>query len=92
MTDMNSPTGTSTAAPLPDRAWGAFTEEGPWALDRDSITWLPVAADLRDAARREVPVLTKAGRLPPGRRVVRVMLVLGRAVGVWMWQIGRAHV
>lgn len=79
----------SVDSPLADRSWAAFTEDGPWSLDRDSITWLPVAADLRDAARREVPVLTHPGRIPPGRRVVRVMAVLGRAVGLWLWRTRR---
>ena len=45
-----------------DRAWGAFTESAPWVLDRADIRWLPVAADLRAAARAEVPVLTRGGR------------------------------
>ena len=37
---------------LPDRGWAAFTEQGPWSLVRNDIRWMPVAADLRAAARQ----------------------------------------
>lgn len=67
-----------------DREWGAFTEHAPWVLQRDSISWIDVAADLRARARSEVPVLTKPSRVPPGRRVVTVVGVLGKAVVPWM--------
>ncbi len=69
---------------LDDRKWAAFTEEGPWTLVRDDIRWLPVAADLRAAAQAEVPGLTKAAKVPPGRRVLRVVRTLGTAVGPWL--------
>ncbi|MGB8859736.1 MAG: AarF/UbiB family protein [Ilumatobacteraceae bacterium] len=69
---------------LEDRSWAAFTEEGPWTLRRDAIRWLPLAADLRTRAQAEVPALTKAGKVPPGGRVVRVVRVLARAVVPWM--------
>jgi ubiquinone biosynthesis protein len=88
---MRSPTAHDDAAspgpdtPQPaDRVWGAFTESAPWVLDRADIRWLPVAADLRAAARAEVPVLTKASKVPPGRRVVTVVGVLGKAVVPWL--------
>ncbi len=67
-----------------DRTWAAFTEEGPWTLRRDAIRWLPLAADLRTRAQAEVPALTKPGRVPPGRRVVRVVRVLSGALVPWM--------
>ena len=69
---------------LEDRSWAAFTEEGPWSLHREAIRWLPLAADLRARAQAEVPALTKAGKVPPGRRVVRVVRTLSRAVVPWM--------
>lgn len=69
---------------LEDRSWAAFTEEGPWTLQRDAIRWLPLAADLRARAQAEVPALTKPGRVPPGRRVVRVVRILSGAVLPWM--------
>ena len=69
---------------LEDRSWAAFTEEGPWTLQRDAIRWLPLAADLRARAQAEVPALTKPSRVPPGRRVVRVVRILSGAVLPWM--------
>jgi ubiquinone biosynthesis protein len=96
---------TATAAstsPVPDRSWGAFTEHGPWVLDRDAIGWLALAERLRLAAHAEVPALTKPSRLPPGHRVVTVVGHLAGAIGPWMWHrrrrrnadpaIGRAEV
>ena len=70
--------------PLDDRNWAAFTEEGPWTLHRDDIRWMSVAADLRAAAQAEVPGLTRAAKVPPGGRVVRVVGTLVGAVGPWM--------
>ena len=69
-----------------DREWGAFETDAPWVLDRGSIDWLPGMESLRDAARREVPVLTAPGRLPPGRRVVSVVGGLLWAVGPWWYR------
>ncbi len=69
---------------LPDRGWAAFTEQGPWSLVRDDIRWMPVAARLRSAAQAEVPSLTRARRLPPGRRVLTVVRTLGAAVVPWL--------
>ena len=68
----------------PDCAWGAFTEHGPWILDRDHISWLGLAARLRDAAQSEVPQLTKSSRVPPGSRVFTVVRTVGEAVVPWM--------
>jgi ubiquinone biosynthesis protein len=79
----------SAAAPAPgadapaDLVWGAFSDNPPWILDRERITWLAQVAPLREAARREVPVLTEPGRLPRGIRVGRVAVRLGTAMGGW---------
>ncbi|MDO8364040.1 MAG: AarF/UbiB family protein [Actinomycetota bacterium] len=76
---------------LQDREWAAFTEDGPWTLQRSTIRWLPLAVPLRTAAQAEVPSLTTAGRVPPGRRVVRVVRVLSRAVLPWLWRKRRGR-
>ncbi|HTH06975.1 MAG TPA: AarF/UbiB family protein [Ilumatobacteraceae bacterium] len=77
---------------LPDCSWAAFTDDGPWALERPpaddsggSIRWMPLAADLRAAARAEVPRLTAPRRVPPGSRVVRVVSTLIGALVPWVW-------
>jgi ubiquinone biosynthesis protein len=69
---------------MADRAWGAFTENGPWVVDRSEMRWLHRAASLRAGAQAEVPGLTTPARIPPGRRVVTVVRHLGAAVLPWL--------
>lgn len=66
-----------------DIDWGAFSDEGPWVLDRDTLLWYPIAELLRQAARADVPALTRPRRLPPGSRVVTVAGRLVAAIGPW---------
>ena len=75
-----------TATDGDDREWGAFSERGPWVLDKATIDWLPGIDDLRRRARAEVPVLTMRRRLPPGLRVLTVVGRLGRALLPWAWR------
>ncbi len=67
-----------------DLAWGSFTDEAPWELDRDDIRWSHLAARLRRQAQAEVPSLTKPSKLPPGARVLTVVGHLGTAIAPWM--------
>ena len=67
-----------------DLRWGAFTDAAPWILDREAVTWLPLAAKLRRAAQAEVPGLTRPSKIPPGTRVVTVATHLGRALVPWL--------
>jgi ubiquinone biosynthesis protein len=67
-----------------DLDWGAFTSTGPWQLDRDEISWLPLADPLRRAAQAEVPGLLRQGRIPPGSHVVTVVGTLAKAIVPWM--------
>ena len=67
-----------------DRSWGAFSDTPPWTLDREAIDWVGSADRLRQAARREVPELTRERRLPPGRRVGTVVRHLAGAVVPWL--------
>jgi ubiquinone biosynthesis protein len=67
-----------------DLAWGAFSERGPWELDRSRIDWADNAVVLRREAQNEVPRLTKAGKIPPIGRLLTVVFVLGRAVVPWL--------
>ena len=66
-----------------DIEWGAFTDYGPWVLDRDGLLWYPIAGLLRQAARADVPALTRARRVPPGLRVITVAGRLISAIGPW---------
>ena len=74
---------------LDDCHWAAFTEDGPWTLQRDDIRWLPLADDLRAAARATVPELTRERRVPPGHRVLKVVRVLTGALAPWIWRSRR---
>jgi ubiquinone biosynthesis protein len=67
-----------------DLKWGAFTDHGPWTLDRQHIRWYAIAEQLRGAAKAEVPHLVQPSRVPPGRRVGSVVGRLGAAVVPWM--------
>ena len=69
-----------------DLAWGSFTDEAPWELDRDDIRWSHLAARLRRQAQAEVPSLTKPSKLPPGARVLTVVGHLGTAIAPWLLQ------
>ena len=66
-----------------DLAIGAFTDEGPWTVEPEAMSWRRGIDRLRDRTRAEVPRLVRRRRLPPGRRVVTVGTHLGRALGGW---------
>jgi ubiquinone biosynthesis protein len=66
-----------------DQAIGAFSDDPPWIVHRRELSWLPPLRAARANARAELPRLTHPGRLPPTRRVARVSLHLGWAVGRW---------
>ena len=80
---MNPPSPSSNVASPQDCEWAAFDTHGQWVLSEDEISWLKIAPSLRDDARREVPVLTKASKTPPIARLFEVMWVLGKAILPW---------
>ena len=67
----------------PDLAFGAFTDDGPWVIDPDALTWREGIDGLRARTRGEVPRLLRRRRVPPGRRVVKVGGLLVNALGRW---------
>ena len=66
-----------------DCEWAAFDRHGQWVLSEEDLGWRKDAPHLRDDARREVPVLTKAAKMPPVARLVEVVWVLGKAIIPW---------
>src|ERR1700716_861943 len=72
-------------APVPasDLQWGAFSDNPPWVLANDQPPWRVGGDELRAAARREVPVLTKPAKWPPGLRVLRVAYRISAALLPW---------
>ena len=74
---------TDTAERSPDVHSFAFTDSGPWVIDREQLTWTAGIEVLRATTRRQVPVLTATRRLPPPGRLAVVSARLGAAVGGW---------
>ncbi|MFM8311419.1 MAG: ABC1 kinase family protein [Ilumatobacteraceae bacterium] len=76
---------------LRDCDWAAFDRTGPCEVPTEGVAWLDRAAELRTAARREIPVLTVPSRIPPVRRLATVVWVLGSALGPWWWRKRRGR-
>jgi ubiquinone biosynthesis protein len=72
----------SNAAPS-DLAFGAFSESGPWVLDRDRLTWRAGIDALRAASQARVPEWTRRRAVPPLRRFVRAGTAVGGALAAW---------
>ncbi len=71
------------SVPPTDLSVGAFSADPPWLVDPDALTWR-VGSDARRAATQaQVPELLRSRRLPPGARVLKVALQLGRALAGW---------
>jgi ubiquinone biosynthesis protein len=66
-----------------DLTIGSFSDNPPWIVDPEAMSWRRSVSTLRWVVRRQVPELTRPRRLPGGTRVFRVMGHLGLAVGVW---------
>ena len=72
----------TTAAPA-DLSFGAFSDDPPWLIDPDTLTWRDGADARRQATQAQVPNLLRRRHLPPGSRVVRVGAELTRALAGW---------
>jgi ubiquinone biosynthesis protein len=69
--------------PSVDTTFGAFTDEGPWVIDLDALTWRPGLDLTRQQVQAELPSLIRRRRLPPGARVGTSLRHLGGALGLW---------
>lgn len=67
----------------PDVEQFSFTDQGPWVVDRDALTWTAGIGVLRATTRRQVPLLTQRRVLPPPVRLAVVASRLGVAVLGW---------
>ena len=70
-------------AAAPDHAVGAFSDSPPWLIDPNELPWKLGVEIVREQTAAEVPRLTRRRRLPPGRRMARVALAVGRALAGW---------
>ena len=73
-----------------DTAIGVFTDDGPWQVDLDALEWRQGLARVRADLQAALPGLTKARRLPPGRRLGTTLQHLGGALGLWFAKERRA--
>jgi ubiquinone biosynthesis protein len=79
-----SPTDVSPADPSPtDIAYGAFSDTAPWTIDPDDTAWGNDVATLRTATARRLPSLIRPPKVPPLRRAITVIRVLGTALVAW---------
>ena len=66
-----------------DLALGSFSEDPPWHVEPEAMRWRRAVPGLRTQIADELPLLTRPGRLPPGRRVIRTTRLLVTAVAGW---------
>jgi ubiquinone biosynthesis protein len=66
-----------------DTEFGCFTDEGPWVLDLDALTWRRGLATTRQEVQAELPRLIRSRRLPPGARIGTTVRHLGGGFALW---------
>jgi ubiquinone biosynthesis protein len=71
------------AVPAPDVREFAFTDAGPWVVDPDALAWNVGLDQLRLQTRADAQRLLVHRRLPPLRRMTRVVVVLAGALVRW---------
>lgn len=62
---------------------GSFSDDPPWSLAADELTWRRPVGILRRHQTEQLPWLTRPPRIPPLARAVTVVRVLGLAIGLW---------
>ncbi len=66
-----------------DLAWGAFSDSPPWILTDRNPEWRMSADRRRQLQAQDLPTLYRAPRLPPLRRALTVLRVIGSALLIW---------
>ena len=66
-----------------DLELGSFSDAPPWLVEPGQMRWRHAVPGLRAEIVDELPQLTRAGRVPPGLRVIRTTAVLGGALVRW---------
>ncbi len=94
------PTGRAAVRPRPpnvgevggpvDLEWGAFSDEPPWTVDPSQLEWHHGLDALRAETAARTRGLARRRALPPAGAAVRVLAVLGPALGAW-YGVDRRH-
>ena len=66
-----------------DTEFGVFTDEGPWVLDPDDLTWKSGLSRIRAELQAALPELIRPRKVPPGARVGTTVRHLGGALAMW---------
>ncbi|MEL6985230.1 MAG: AarF/UbiB family protein, partial [Actinomycetota bacterium] len=69
--------------PADDLHLGSFSDDPPWSLAANDLTWRRPVGILRRHQAEQLPWLTRPPRIPPLARAVTVVRVLGLAIGLW---------
>ena len=71
------------AATADDLHLGSFSDDPPWSLADRPPSWRRPVDVLRRHQTEQLPWLTRPPRVPPMRRALTVVRVLGLAIGLW---------
>ena len=66
-----------------DIAIGSYTDEAPWIVEPESMTWRRAVPSVRWVIARQLPDLVRPRRLPSLGRLATVVWQLGLAVAPW---------
>jgi ubiquinone biosynthesis protein len=73
-----------TPAPPPaDLERGSFSDNPPWLVDPDEMTWRRALPGLRRQLDEDLPKLIKPSKVPPGQRVFRTTALIASALVLW---------
>ena len=83
----------STDAPTAadDLHLGSFSDDPPWSLASRPPGWRRPVDILRRHQAEQLPWLTRPPRIPPIRRALTVVRVLGLAIAVWYLRSGEGR-
>ncbi len=80
---MDAPPDPGTRGAPPDVAFATFSDDGPWIVDPDALTWRRGLAGVRARLSAALPDLTRRRTVPPARRLGSTLWHLGGALGLW---------
>jgi ubiquinone biosynthesis protein len=75
------------STPPSDLQLGVFSDNPPWLIELDDVTWLKPLGIVRALNEADVPELTRPRLLPPFNRLGRVLHHLGS--GITFWYFGK---